>query len=119
MPRRRAPPRLYLDRKRGQWVIRDGGAFVRLGLSESERAAAERKLAAYLGEKHQPERGPNPLIADVLLVYAREHLAHAATARNSAYSLGYLVRWWGDRRASAVTPANCRAYAQAATSTAT
>ena len=119
MPRRRSPPRLYLDPGRKTWAIRDGGLFVRLGLPEHERAAAERRLAAYLGEKYQPERGPDPLVCDVIGIYASEHLAHAATARNSAYSLGYLLRWWGTRRASEITVANCRAYTAAATSTAT
>jgi integrase len=110
---------LYLDPGRKVWVIRDGYIFLRLGLPESERAAAEKRLAAYLSEKHQPERGPNPLIADVIGIFATEHLAYAATARNSAYSLGYLLRWWGDRRASAITPANCRSYVAAATSVST
>ena len=119
MPRRRAPPRLYLDRSRSQWTIRDGSRFIRTGLAETDRGRAEKQLAAYLGQKHAPERGPDPLIADVLNIYAGEHLAHVATARNSSYSLGYLLRWWGTRHASAVTPANCRAYTAAATSTAT
>src|SRR5215831_15339614 len=61
MPRRRSPPRLVLDRVRRSWFIRDGAAFVRLGLPESARAAAERRLAQYLAAKHEPERGPDPL----------------------------------------------------------
>ncbi|HKA56550.1 MAG TPA: hypothetical protein VKJ47_23135, partial [Candidatus Binatia bacterium] len=119
MPRRRSPPRLCLDRTRGQWFIRDAGRFLRLGIAEADRAAAELRLREYLGQKHAPERGHDPLIADMLSVYCTEHLAHAATARNSAYSLGYLLRWWDTRRASAITPANCRAYVAASTSTAT
>jgi len=119
MPRRRAPPRLYLDPARRDWVIRDGASFIRTGFGEHDRERAEKRLAEYLGAKWEPERGPDPLIADVLNIYAREHLAHAATARNSSYSLTYLLRWWGTRHTSAVTPANCRAYAAAATSMAT
>ena len=30
MPRRRSPPRLYLDKIRQQWIIRDGASFVAL-----------------------------------------------------------------------------------------
>ena len=119
MPRRRAPPRLYLDPGRRVWVIRDGGAFIRTGIAEADRAAAEKCLAKYLAAKHEPERGPNPMICDVVATFATEHLAYAVTARNSAYSLGYLLRWWGDRRVSAVTPANCRSYVAAATSVST
>ena len=46
MPRRRAAPRLYLDPKRKQWVIRDGASFVRTGCAESERSDAEKHLHA-------------------------------------------------------------------------
>ena len=41
-------PRLYLDRKRGTWVIRDGKTFLRLGLSEDKLEAAETALNEYL-----------------------------------------------------------------------
>jgi hypothetical protein len=74
MPRRRSPPRLYLDKARRQWLIKDGGTRIRTGCSEAERGQAEKHLAKYLGKKHQPSFGPDPLIADILLVYWREHL---------------------------------------------
>jgi integrase len=119
MPRRRAPPRLYCDPTRRDWVIRDGALFIRTGLAEHEREAAERKLAAYLSEKHEPERGPDPLIADVIGIFATEHLAYAATARNSGYNLTYLLRWWRDRRVSTITPTSCRQYVKDATSVST
>jgi hypothetical protein len=112
MPRRRAPPRLYLDRKRGQWVIRDGGAFIRTSIAEADREAAENRLAHYLGKKHEPERGPDPLIADVLLVYARERLPHTKAVRKAAYNIGSLSKWWGDKRVSRITPSNCLSYAE-------
>jgi len=112
MPRRKSPPRLCLDRKRGQWFIRDAGAFIRLGIAEADRERAERRLAAYLAEKHQPEVGPNPLIADVLSVYATEHLQHTKSAKDASYSLMNLITWWGTQRVSAVTAASCREYAR-------
>ena len=115
MPRRRAPPRLYLDRKRGQWVIRDGGAFIRTGIAEADRKAAENRLAHYLGKNHEPECGPDPLIADVLLAYASEHLPHTRTAKNAAYHVGNLSAWWGTKRLADVTAKNCRTYAQGRT----
>lgn len=111
MPRRRAAPRLYLDPGRRQWVIRDGSSFVRTGCPEPDRYGAETRLAQYLGQKHTPRRGSTPLIADILLAYASEHLAHTRAAKNAAYNVGNLSTWWGDKRLSDVTAKNCRAYA--------
>jgi integrase len=117
MPRRRAPPRLYCDPTRRDWVIRDGALFIRTGIAEADRAAAERRLAAYLSEKHQPERGPDPLVCDVLNIYAQEHVPYTATGRRHiAYHLGRLLQRWGAKRVSAVTPGACRDYAATSTS---
>jgi len=114
MPRRRAPPRLYLDPGRRVWVIRDGPLFVRLGLPESDRAAAERRLAQYLAAKYEPPRSDDPLICDTLNVYASEHTPHTATAaRSISYQLGHLLKWWDVRRVSDVSAATCREYARA------
>lgn len=112
MPRRRAAPRLYLDPARRQWVIRDGSSFVRTGCAESDRRGAETRLAAYLGQKHRPQRGPEPLIADILLAYGSEHLPHTRAAKNAGYNVGNLSTWWGDKNLSDVTARNCRAYAE-------
>lgn len=111
MPRRRSAPRLYLDGKRNQWVIREGSNFVRTGCAESDRSGAEKRLAAYLGQKHKPEGGPSPLIADVLLVYAREHLPHTKAAKNSVYNINNLARFWGALSLSGITARACREYA--------
>lgn len=110
MPRRRASPRLYLDPKRKQWIIRDGPSFVRTGCLESDRRGAETRLATYLGQKHKPGGGPNPLIADVLLVYAQEHVPHTKSARNTGYNISNLATWWGAFRVKDITASNCRKY---------
>jgi integrase len=110
MPRRRHPPRLYLDADRRQWIIRDGAHRVRTGVAEQDRASAERRLAEYLGEKHKPQAGPDPLIADILNVYSTEHLQHTASAKNAAYNVGSLSRFWGTKKLSDVSAANCRTY---------
>jgi len=115
MPRRRAAPRLYLDPKRKQWAIRDGTSFIRTGCAEADRSGAEKRLAAYLGQKHSPERGPSPLIADMLMVYASEHVPHIAGSKNTAYNIASLEAWWGDKRLADVTARNCRAYAASRT----
>lgn len=107
MPRRRSAPRLYLDKTRNQYVIRDGSRFIRVG---SALAEAEKQLAAYIGGKHKPERGPDPLIADVLLVYDREHLQHTASAGDGRYRIAFLARWGGHYRVSEIKPARCLEY---------
>jgi integrase len=111
MPRRRAAPRLYLDSRRKQWVIRDGASFVRTSCAETDRDGAEARLAAYLGQKHTPQRSPSPLIADILLAYASEHLPHTRAAKNAAYNVGTLSAWWSGKKLADVTARNCRAYA--------
>jgi integrase len=119
MSRRRAGPRLYLDPRRRQWVVRDGSSFIRTGCAESDRGAAEKQLARYLGEKHAPERGPDPLIADVLLAYAQEHVPYTKSRANAAYNLSSLARWWGDKRLSDISARSCRAYGEGRTPAAT
>ena len=109
MPRRRSPPRLYLDKARGQWIIRDEATRIRTGCAESDRASAEKRFSDYIAQKHKPAAGPNPLIADILIVYP-EHLQHKVSAANYAYHVGSLAKWWSDKKLSDVTPANCRAY---------
>jgi integrase len=111
MPRRRAAPRLYLDPARKQWIIRDGASFIRTGCTEHERAGAEGRLAAYLGQKHTPQRTNSPLIADILLAYSSEHLPHTASAKNASYGITDLAEWWGDRTLTDITARTCRKYA--------
>jgi integrase len=114
MPRKRAAPRLYLDPGRQQWVIRDGASFIRTGCAESDRRGAEKRLIEYLGQKHRPWRGvgENPLIADVLVAYASEHLPHTVNAKQASYSIGALGEWWVGKRLGDVTAKACRAYAE-------
>jgi len=111
MPRRKSPPRLYLDQKRKQWIIRDGASFIRTGCAESNRGGAERKLAEYLADKYTPEPSDNPSINDILLVYGQEHVPHIVTSRNIGYAIAHLSEWWGDKKLSDVTAKNCREYA--------
>ena len=109
MPRRKSPPRLYLDR--GQWRIRDGEDRIRTGCVESDRVGAERFLAEYLGAKHAPAPSHDPLIADILLAYGREHVPQTRASKNSAYNIGNLSKWWGTKKLSGVTSSSCREYA--------
>jgi integrase len=114
MPRKRSAPRLYLDSKRKQWIIRDGQGFRRTGCSENDRSGAEKQLAAYLGAKWKPQNGQgDPLIADVLLAYAKEHVPHTATARDTSYLISDLGEWWEDKHLNAINAQTCRAFARA------
>jgi integrase len=112
MGRRRQPPRLWLDQRRG-WAILDGGTFIRTGCDESNRDGAEKKLAEYIAEKHKPQVQPSakPCIAEVLNAYMDEHLPNTRSIKNTIYNIGSLLRWWGDKLVSDITPHNCQAYA--------
>lgn len=111
MPRRAKGPRLYLDPKRLEWIIRDGTAFIRTGCPQANAEWAQKLLAKYIGKKYRPEAASNPLIADVLLLYGTEHVPHKRSAKNIDYTIGSLSGWWGDKTIADVTADNCRAYA--------
>jgi integrase len=113
MGRKRAAPRLWLDQRPGRgWCILDGGEFIRTGCAESDRAGAEKKLAEYLGDKYKPQPSADPSIADILVAYGKEHLIRTRSAKNAAYNVESLVRWWGTKLVSDISPANCQAYAE-------
>jgi integrase len=110
MPARSKGPRLYLDPRRKQWVIRHGQRFIRTGCPEGDDQGAEEALHQYLAHSRQPEPSPSPLIADVLLVYGREHAPHTRSIVTIAQNIANLERWWGDKKLSDVTARTCRAY---------
>ena len=112
MPRRSKGPRLYFDTARKEWIIRDGQRYVRTGRALEDRARAEEKLRDYIGDKHQPQAGPDPLIVDVLLVYAKEVVPGLAGAKNTAYNIDNLARYWTALRVSHITAKRCREYAE-------
>jgi integrase len=109
MPRRRLPPRLYQDQTRGDWVIRDAGAFIRTGFTHSQSAEAERALADYIAGKYKPAPSPLPSMADILLAYRHDKVP-GMKSRAAIYNVRNLAEWWGDKTLADVTAANCRAY---------
>lgn len=111
MPRRAKGPRLYLDPRRKQFVIRDGTRFVRTGCSERNGDQAEKFLARYIANKHKPEPSGAPLIADVLAVYGNEVAPGMRSARNIAYNISNLLKWWGEMTAAQITMRTCKEYA--------
>jgi integrase len=112
VPRRAKGPRLYLDPTRREYAIRDGSCFIRTGCPESDVAGAERQLAEYIGIKHRPESSGSPLIADVLNVYATEHLPTIRSARDTLYHINWLAGRLGHLRLSGITAGVCREVAR-------
>ena len=112
MPRRSQGARLYLDPERKQWVIRDGTSFIRTGCAESDHANAEKQLAEYIGSKYRPTPSTSPLIADVLLAYAKEHLPSTRAAAKAAHNISNLSPFWANKTAADVTGPNCKEYAK-------
>ena len=117
MPRRSKGPRLWLDPRRKQWVIRDGSGFIRTGCAEAALKLAEKLLAKYIARKYEPEKTPIPPIADVLLVYDKE-VVPKLKSRGAKYHITNLAKWWDDKTLAEVTAANCRAYAATKTQSA-
>ena len=111
MPRRKSPPRLYLDRKRAQWVIRDGQSFIRTGVAATDVDRAEKALGEYLADKYEPKAAADPFIADVLAAYSRDLVPHMRSASSVTYFISALDRWWGERRVTEINSRTCRAYA--------
>lgn len=112
MPRKSKGARLYLDRERGQWAIRDGESFVRTGCVESDHANAEKKLSDYIAEKYKPVFVASPAIADILLIYAKERLPKTKAAAKAAHNISNLTPFWGKLRSDDVNADNCEAYAK-------
>jgi integrase len=112
MPRKAKGPRLYFDRERGQYAIRDGSSFIRTGCAESDNEEAEKLLAEYIASKYRPAAVASPVIADVLLIYAQERLPKTRAAAKSAHNISNLTPFWGKKRASDVNAENCIAYAK-------
>jgi integrase len=109
MARKSSGARLYLDPRRGQWIIRDGARFHRTGCND--RGEAERQFGKYLAAKHEPAPSTGaPLIDDVLAAY-REHVPHTARGgREIGFQIENLLRYWSGKRVSEVTARACRGY---------
>ena len=117
MPRRAKGPRLYLEPRSRQWIIRDGTNFMRTGCGESDSTDAEKFLAQYIAFKHKPKASGSPVIADVLNVYGKEVAQHKKSARNMGYNIGSLLKWWGAKTVAEITAKSCRTYVAAGSKT--
>jgi integrase len=111
MPRAASGPRLYLDKKRRQWAIRDGANFIRTGCAETELEWAEKLLAKYIAAKYTPAKSDSPPIADILLFYLKDKVP-SMRSRSAKYSILSLAAFWDDKTLAEVTSQNCKAYAR-------
>jgi integrase len=119
MPRKSKGPRLALD-SRGNWIIRDGKRNRGTGCVEQDREGAERKLAAYILSKHDPEKAvrkgdPNAVqIADILTL-EMHRIAKSerpdARKRELVAELQRIGNWFGNRVVGDLTGALQEQYA--------
>lgn len=110
MPRQSTGPRLWLDKKRQTWSIIDGRKSIRTGCGKGELQAAQEVLTAYIAKHHIVTPGKDPLLSDVLKVYAEEHISGVVSASSISYDLANLESWWGLKQASEINTANCKLY---------
>ena len=110
MPRRGSGPRLWFDKKRDTFTIVDGRSRHRTGCGAEEIERAEEALRDYIEEKYRPTKSEAPLIADVIAVYAEEHIKHVVSGKAIQYDLGHLTKWWGLKRVTEISAATTRAY---------
>lgn len=117
VPRHSKGPRLWLDKKRRQWVIRDGAGFIRTGCPHAQTELAEKLLAKYIARKYEPAKSDVPPIADILFAFDRDKIP-AMRSRSAKYNISNLAKWWGDKTLLDVNKANCQAYAATKTQSA-
>jgi integrase len=122
MPRRSKGVQLYQrppKRKGGQWrwIILDPDARPReisTGAFGDDRATAEKKLAEYLAQKHQPNFGgghpTEVLIADVLSFYAEKKAEQGKRNDSIAAAVMNLGRFFDGKTVGDLTPVAIEEY---------
>jgi integrase len=123
MPRRRKGARLWLRPARrkggrfirsGVWIIIDGKKHVATGCLEDQAGEAEKRLAAYIAAKYQPARLARDIdqidVADVLSIYLDDCGPGSADQLKLERTIGRLNNYWGGKKLSGVTAAECREY---------
>ena len=116
---RQKGPRLYLRKRKGRastWVILDTGREIGTECSESDRASAEKWLAAYITDKYQPKtRSSNLshiLISDVVNLYLKEHAPHVKNREFLVYTANPILNWCEDKTLAAIRGNTCRQYVE-------
>lgn len=125
MPRKRLPPRLWLEPERrnadgalthGGWVIRDGSKKIGTGCNALDHSGAARALERYLASIHSAKPLPKNkpaheiLVADILRHYLNSKTGDLAGASLVAIRFEHLLTFWGDKTLDDVDSATCKAY---------
>ena len=111
MPRRKSAPRLYFDRARRNWVIRDGTAYIRTGCAESDTGGAVRRSLSTSDENTGPSPAPRRRSSISSLAYSQEHVPHKRSAGKIAHTVSnraVVGRQAAVRRVGQVMPRLCR-----------
>lgn len=124
MSRIQEPPHLYLRpakyvrgklRARAVWCIVDGQKESSTGFGIEDRTGAEKALAEYLGEKHEPSRQrgqsiDDVLVADVCQIYLRDRVPEQDDPAAAASRIEQLLEWWGEKTLGDINGRSCRDY---------
>lgn len=119
MPRQAKGPRLWFRQQRGRkpvWLIKDGTRQYSTGCGAAERETAERRLAEYLAQKHEPPTREATLerirCADVLNLYVVEHAPTTQSDKWIGHTAGPCVEFWHDKTLADVRGQTCREYVE-------
>lgn len=108
--------RLWLNKKRGYWYIRDAGmVMIATGCKTAEREAAEAKLGDHIARRplDVPKGGFVPATAKfeiILAAYGRDHGPDVVGQETLATHCEHLLKFWGSKTMLDVHDATCRAY---------
>jgi hypothetical protein len=100
------------------WVIKDGDARTSTRCSADDRAGAEKALAIYLTEKHEPKKQgitadpTKVLVADILNLYAKDVGKGHARPDETARRVTNLLMFFGTKVLSEINGTLCRSYAE-------
>ncbi|MBP9233302.1 MAG: site-specific integrase [Hyphomonadaceae bacterium] len=112
MPRKAAGARLYWRKDKDVWIIRDSGRADR-STGTSDRAIAEKTLAAYIASKDTvrgTRRSDQFPIAEILDIYGREHASGVAAPERIGFAIEALLAFWGSLSVADVKGETCRRY---------
>jgi hypothetical protein len=122
MPRPRKTARLWLrpgrDDRAATWIILDGGKEFSTGCSEGDVAGAEKALAEYVAQKHDPKkaaRGSDPnsvKVADAISIYWTERAQNLSRPDAIRKRLDTLLDFFGLKVVGELNGSLQREYAE-------
>jgi len=119
MPARPKGARLWLrpaesDGRNATWIVRDGRLRISTGLGAGDYSEAEKRLAAYIAQKHVAPRRERDIdeipVGDVIAIYARDVIPGQARPRQAARRAERLLEFFGAYTLGQITGELARAY---------